>query len=83
MGIKIIKRGAKSEPDAAPVVKAKPREPDSKAEALRRWNDLPAPDAKPRECPYCHNRYIRPCYEDEHQRCDNYMRSQGRAKPVR
>lgn len=49
-------------------------------EALSWWqNEMVAPDAKARECPHCHNFYIRPCSEAEYKSCQNYKFALKRA----
>lgn len=48
--------------------------------SLTFWRDeMVAPDAKARECPHCHNFYIRPCRESEYKNCQNYEFAQKRA----
>jgi hypothetical protein len=64
MPIKIIKRGAVAK------VYAPPKE-RTKEESHKHWKEFPGPNAKPRECPFCLEWYIRPC--DNPEQCGNYQ----------
>ena len=47
-------------------------------QSARFWHEFPPPDAKPKPCGFCDDKYIRGCREDEHARCFNFKAAKRR-----
>lgn len=54
---------------------------ETDAQAIKRWNNFPAPNAKPKTCAFCEREYIRPCdTESASGSCANWLYRQGLQK---
>jgi hypothetical protein len=73
MPIKIIRRPAPAEPDGLVDDAPKAEVAYAPKQSIDWWTEhgLP-PNAKPRQCAYCKQMYLKPCAEAEHARCQNF-----------